>query len=536
MSVDPFALRRWGTRFADAAVEERYHTYRTEAAVTSVRVAFFLLIIAGACGTAANLYVHRVGQLANFLAGIPTVILMGTAVLATYNARLRRRVFLLVAFGMSYSSVIAILYMNWAFLHDPVPVTMHAIFGWVAMFTFVGFAALRLPPIHAACAMAPPNVLAGMLYMQHVHAGRTGPSVDLVVFPLTYTAGLAINVLMDTTFRRLFRQERIIDAQKEVIAKSEALLQKELGHQVAERSRELGALLARGGDGSGGALDLSAGARFDARYKIVRPLGEGGMGAVYEVERITDGQALALKVVTTVVTRAAALRFTREAEIGARLRHGNLVPIVDVGVAPNGAPFLVMELVRGSSLEERRVEFGKPAWAIPILRQVAEGLAALHAAGIVHRDLKPANILLSGAADAPLARISDFGISRADDVVDAHAATAAVSAQQKLTGTGAMIGTPLYMAPEMARKGRSADRAVDVFALGIVAYETLTGRSPFAMPPVILAMADHPLPVPPPIDGVAPALADVVASCLRAEPASRPSIATVLTALAADDG
>ncbi len=530
--MDPFALRSWGTRFADPAVEQRYHAYRTEAAVTSVRVAFALMILAGFCGTGANLYVGRVGQLTNFLASSPTGILLAAAVLATYRARWRAWIFLLVAFGMSYGSVSAVVYMNWAYLHDPVPVSMHAIFGWVALVPFIGFASLRLPPLHAACAMAPPNVLAAVLYMQHVQAGRTGPGVDLVVFPLTYTVGLAINVLMDTTQRRLFRQERIIDAQKEVIARNEALLQKELGHQVAERSRELGALLARG-DEPVAQMDLSPGARFDARYKVVRLLGEGGMGAVYEVERVTDGQSLALKVVTNTVTRAAALRFAREAEIGARLRHGNLVPIVDVGVAPNGAPFLVMELVKGSSLEERRAEFGKAAWAIPILRQVAEGLAALHAAGIVHRDLKPANILLSGDSDAPLARISDFGISRVDEIVDAHAATAAVSAPQKLTGTGAMIGTPLYLAPEMGRKGRSADRAVDVFALGIVAYETLTGRPPFAMPPVILAMADHPIPTPPPIDGAPPALANVVMSCLHAEPASRPSIATVLDALGA---
>src|SRR5262249_21210307 len=154
-----------------------------------------------------------------------------------------------------------------------------------------------------------------------------------------------------------FRQERIIQAQKETIAseraKSEALLRQELGHQVAERSRELGRILARAEDGPEVA-GMTPGSRFDARYTIVRALGEGGMGAVYEVVRATDGEALALKVVTGRVSRANAVRFAREAEIGARIRHPNLVSIVDVGIATNGAPFLVMELVKGASLEDRR--------------------------------------------------------------------------------------------------------------------------------------------------------------------------------------
>ena len=111
---------------------------------------------------------------------------------------------------------------------------------------------------------------------------------------------------------------------------------------------------------------------------IVRALGEGGMGAVYEVVRATDGETFALEVVTGGVSRAGAIRFAREAEIGARVRHPNLVSIVDVGLGDSGAPFLVMELVRGDALEERRDRFGDAAWAMPLLRQIARGLATLH--------------------------------------------------------------------------------------------------------------------------------------------------------------
>jgi serine/threonine-protein kinase len=254
----------------------------------------------------------------------------------------------------------------------------------------------------------------------------------------------------------------------------------------------------------------------------VRALGEGGMGAVYEVVRATDGEAFALKVVTGRVSRANAVRFAREAEIGARIRHPNLVSIVDVGVATNGAPFLVMELVKGASLEDRRDRFGEIAWALPLLKQIARGLVVLHDAGIVHRDLKPANVLLSDDA-SPLARISDYGISRFDEAVDAAARTAASA-----TATGSMLGTPLYMAPEMAVAGRTAGSAVDIYAFGIVAYEMLTGHPPFAMPPILLAMSGQPVPVPSAIDHPAGA---VVLGCLSAAPAARPTIREVVAAL-----
>jgi serine/threonine-protein kinase len=266
---------------------------------------------------------------------------------------------------------------------------------------------------------------------------------------------------------------------------------------------------------------MSPGARFDARYEIVRPLGEGGMGAVFEVKRVTDGQSLALKIVTGPISRANTQRFAREAEIGARLRHPNLVPIVDVGIAAHGAPFLVMELIKGTSLEEHRDRFGDETWARPILLQIARGLSALHAAKVVHRDLKPGNVLLSG--DEPsLARIADFGISRLNEVaVDGCAATAA-----KLTGTNAMLGTPFYMAPELAH-GRAADTATDIFAFGIVAYEMLTGRGPFAMPPVIVAMAGHELPPP------AAIACEVVLRCMCSDPRARPAAQELVDALSA---
>jgi hypothetical protein len=156
------------------------------------------------------------------------------------------------------------------------------------------------------------------------------------------------------------------------------LLNEELRHQVAERSRELTEALARS-EGSVAPPSLELGDLFDGRYRVARLLGRGGMGAVYAVERTRDHRHLALKVVTSSLSSKDAARFAREAEIGARLQHPNIVSIVDVGIAAGASPFLVMELVLGGSMEDQRARFGDVAWAQPILRQIARGLAELHA-------------------------------------------------------------------------------------------------------------------------------------------------------------
>ena len=317
-------------------------------------------------------------------------------------------------------------------------------------------------------------------------------------------------------------------------------LNEELRRQVAERSRELTEALARS-EGSVAPAALEVGDVFDGRYRVARALGRGGMGAVYEVERTRDGRKLALKVVTAALQAKQAARFAREAEIGSRLRHENLVSIVDVGIAAGATPFLVMELVQGGSLEDKRARFGDAAWARPIVRQIAAGLAELHANRIVHRDLKPGNVLLveNGGASPPVAKISDFGISRfgaLDDSadVDAEGATAhpgaAHASPRDLTETGALMGTPVYMPPE-AWFGPARHPSADVFSLGVLAYETLTGRSPFAVPPVLLVRSRQPIPRPAPLDGIDAKVASLVLACLGPEPTGRPKAREIAEAL-----
>jgi hypothetical protein len=308
-------------------------------------------------------------------------------------------------------------------------------------------------------------------------------------------------------------------------------LNEELRHQVAERSRELTEVLAHSpGKVAPAALDV--GDVFDGRYRVKRALGQGGMGAVYEVERTRDARLLALKVVTRELSGRAAARFAREAEIGARVKHENLVSIVDVGIAARGTPFLVMELVEGGSLEDRRGRFGDVAWALPVLRQVAAGLAELHANHIVHRDLKPGNVLLAGTngSDAPVAKISDFGISRfgtldhsadVDMEGDTVVASPLAATPQALTQTGIVMGTLLYMAPE-ALLGVAPHATADVFSFGMLAYEALAGREPFPMAPAMLVRAHQPIPRPARLDGVSAEVAALVLACLRVDPAHRP--------------
>jgi hypothetical protein len=509
-SLDEGALRRapGRLRFADAATETAYGHWQLRASVPFNRIGCWLAVgnwvLAIGFVLAVGLRSARV-----FAAlGLLVIAWILFAIVTTHVRSLTRLMQPATAFAQFAAGALLVGYSNYVAATEAVhPIPYDQTVAVTLVSNYYGFAILRVTPRLALASVLPYVIAECALVLVHLDAGKVSPSAVPIQFLLVASGlvtGLVVNVLLDLASRSTFRQERIIEAQKETIAaerrKSEALLRQELSHQVAERSRELGRVLARE-DAGLTPVEMMPGARFDSRYTVVRRLGEGGMGAVYEVERATDGEALALKVVTGRVSRAHAVRFAREAEIGARVRHPNLVSIVDVGMAANGAPFLVMELVKGVSLEDRRDRFGEIPWAMPLLRQIASGLAALHDAGIVHRDLKPANVLLSADDASPVARISDYGISRFDEDVDARARTAAAA-----TATGAILGTPLYMAPEMVGGGHAVGPAVDIYAFGIVAYEMLVGRPPFAMPPILLAMAGQLPPTPPAIDHPADAV------------------------------
>jgi len=382
------------------------------------------------------------------------------------------------------------------------------------------YSTLSLRVWHAAIAAAIPA--AAQVAFLLLHPPASSAVTQYVVFWMLSVvsfgavAGHTIERLRRLDFRRRAELE-------EARARTEAVLTAEVRHQVAARSRELGDVLARS-DVEGDAPTLRIGQSFEERYLVVKQIGQGGMGAVYEVERVSDERRLALKVITGRVTGSAAARFAREAEIGARMRHENLVPILDVGIA-RGVPYLVMDFLGGGSLEARRARFGDGVWAMRILGQIAQGLQALHEAGVIHRDLKPANVLFVDAGD--VVKIGDFGISRIDALAtpsptDPEAATvdARVASPVPITMTGVLIGTPMYMAPECVRGARAIQAPADVFAFGLIAYELVAGRAPFSMPPFWAVLAGLPMPVAP--DGDAEH--EWILRCLDPVPDKRPSM------------
>jgi predicted Ser/Thr protein kinase len=307
-------------------------------------------------------------------------------------------------------------------------------------------------------------------------------------------------------------------------------LNAELRRQIAERSRELAdalALHAAQADGE----RLRPDDVVNGRYRVVRKLGEGGMGEVYEVERLSDQRRLALKLVLGTATKDQLARLAREAQIAAKITHPNLVAIADVDFADSRGLFLVMELVEGGSLAERRARYGDVPWARQVLRQVSEGLAALHEAGVVHRDLKPANVLVDPADT--IAKICDFGIATLDErpgvLDDTVEGSDPTLSAVRLTRTGIVLGTPQYMAPELAGGARMATSAADMFALGILGYELLGLGYPFTAPPVVDAIYGREnsrrrlLTT----QRVGDDLTELLDACLEAEPSRRPSARAV---------
>ena len=221
------------------------------------------------------------------------------------------------------------------------------------------------------------------------------------------------------------------------------------------------------------------GRTIDERYRVEQLLGQGGMGAVFLAEHVKLQKKVALKVILPQFAGngEVAERFAREAMASAKLEHPHVASALDYGTLPEGGAYLVMQLARGPSLRkalENKAE-GRRGWpyACEIGAQVADALAAAHAASIVHRDLKPENVMLEPRDDGgELVKVLDFGIAR---VIDDAAAPGGGS---KLTRVGTIIGTPGYMSPEQAL-GEPVDARADVYALGVILWEICCGRELF---------------------------------------------------------
>lgn len=253
---------------------------------------------------------------------------------------------------------------------------------------------------------------------------------------------------------------------------------------------------------------LAPGDRLVDRFVIVRVAASGGMGVVLEAFDTRLERTVAIKLVRRELVQNADLRqrFEREARAAAAVSHPNVVQVHDLGTTPDGMPFLVTEWVPGRSLFEVRRDEGRLAWprAVTLVEQALRGLASAHAAGVVHRDVKLGNLMLVRQGAAERVKVVDFGLAllkRGDAYV-------------RLTMTGQVLGTPMYMAPEQ-RRGEEVGPSADIFAMGVVAWSLLTGLQP---PPHGPARA-------PRVDAIDPsiphALASVVERAMQADPNAR---------------
>ncbi|MCC6526014.1 MAG: protein kinase [Polyangiaceae bacterium] len=207
--------------------------------------------------------------------------------------------------------------------------------------------------------------------------------------------------------------------------------------------------------------------------RLSRPLGQGGMGSVWVAHHAALDTEVAVKFISPEALKAEpslAERFTREARLAAKIRDPHVVQILDHGVTADGTPFIAMEMLEGMSLARLLERQGPltPTAAAMLVTQTAGALGKAHKLGIVHRDIKPDNLFLTTAAGTVFVKILDFGIAKGQQ--------AAVSS---LTATGSVFGTPQYMSPEQLLSAKDVDALADLWALAVVAYETLTGRPPF---------------------------------------------------------
>jgi len=221
---------------------------------------------------------------------------------------------------------------------------------------------------------------------------------------------------------------------------------------------------------------VEVGQVISSKYKLLRLLGDGGMGSVYEAEHIRLGTHVALKVLHADLSRRAGLidRFLQEARVSAQLRSPHVVHVTDVESTPDGVAYLVMELLQGEPLSsvvkrERTLSVGT---ACEYASQILQALEAAHSLGVIHRDLKPDNVFVTFEGGKPVLKLIDFGIAKLKQ--------GSPGAVKNLTVAGMLMGTPEYMAPEQAYSAADVDLRADIYAVGVMLYEMLSGQPPVA--------------------------------------------------------
>ena len=261
------------------------------------------------------------------------------------------------------------------------------------------------------------------------------------------------------------------------------------------------------------------------KYRVIKQLGEGGFGVVWLASQDDIGRKIVLKVLHPQWAQVAVIveRFRREAVATNRVAHPNICKIFDYAMTDDGVPYIAMEYLEGGTLKEAvRVAGGQLSVArvAELMAPVCDALDVAHGSSIVHRDLKPENIMIAwrdGVHEEAV--VLDFGIAKLMDAAD------------KLTQTGSMLGTPTYMSPEQCRGMKDIGPPADVYSLAVIVFELLSGATPFKAKTVAELAMKHVLDVPPPLVGVPPAVAQIIAQCLAKEPQQRPTASGLGNAL-----
>ena len=276
------------------------------------------------------------------------------------------------------------------------------------------------------------------------------------------------------------------------------------------------------------------------RYRVQQRIGSGGFGAVYQAEHVITARKFAVKVLLPDMSDHPkfAERFVREATTTARIEHENVVDIIDVGRTEGDELYFAMELLRGETLEQTLAQAGRLPWrrARTIVLQICDGLRAAHERGVIHRDLKPANIFrVTRGGNPDFIKILDFGIAK---LLDANGKSGASG----LTSNYEVLGTPLYMSPEQIASD-PVDRRADIYAVGVMLFEMLTGQRPFTgnthvelMSKVLMGAAPRLSDLVPDVE-IPEALELIVATAMAKDRNDRfQDMKAMITALAAMDG
>jgi serine/threonine-protein kinase len=280
-------------------------------------------------------------------------------------------------------------------------------------------------------------------------------------------------------------------------------------------------------------VELTPGTRIDGKFEIEDLVGRGGMGYVVRARHLVLDRVVALKFLNPNLASLpeAVFRFVREARAATRITNEHVARVLDVGKLPDGDPYMVMEYLVGRDLDDLLLTTGpiRVETAVDYVLQACIALAEAHALGIIHRDLKPSNLFLTERSDgSPLVKVLDFGISKSLLIEGADGVA--------LTQTSALIGSPAYSSPEQMRAAKSVTQASDVWSLGVILYELLTGRTPFEAPTVpelcAAVLHDEPTPLTAYSSGLPEDLGRVLMRCLEKPPERRwPTVTTLAEAL-----